>query len=198
MHPRRINIAEDNSCMFNAVHYLMNNETPQELRQIVASIILSKPHIYTKVYLGKDVDSYIEDIMSPDQWGGAIDLQIIAEYYKTEIAAFNIENGKPVVYGEGRDFPNRIYLIYNGIHYDSLVIEFGKDFEALRIFSSQEMEYFELFRDLTALYTEKGDYINLNKFSTQCQTCLKKLLNSKDIQEHATKTGHTDFKEVRN
>lgn len=198
MHPIRVSIPQDNSCMFNAIHHLMNAETGSELREIVASIILSNPDKYTDIYLGKEVDSYIEDIMNPDQWGGAIDLQILAEYYNIEIVSFNIETTIPVIYGEGQNYENRIYVIYNGFHYDTLVIDFGVDLESLRIFSSNEIEYFELFRDFTGIYTKKGEYLNLNKFLTKCQICGKKMLNSKEIQQHVNETGHSIFEEVKN
>ena len=202
MYPERINIPEDNSCVFNAIYYLLQKETAPELRQVVASIILSNPGKYSSIYLGKDVDTYVEEILNPDQWGGAIELQILAEYYKTEIMAFSIETGRFLTYGEGLNYSNRIYLIYNGIHYDALVIKLDrksddpKDF--IKVFPCDELEYFELLNSLVQTYHQKGDYINLNKFVTECQICYLKLENSIKIQEHAQNTGHTSFREVRN
>jgi ubiquitin thioesterase OTU1 len=195
MKAERINIAADNSCLFNAIYYLIEKDTVLELRQIVACIILSNPDIYNSIYLGKEVESYIEDILSPDQWGGAIELQILAQYYQIEIAAFNIESSIPLIYGEELGYTNRIYLIYNGIHYDSLVIKAGTD--TFKIVSSGQTEYFNLFKELIEKYYKKGGFINLSGSTTQCRICEKKLPSAINMQKHAIETGHVDFQEIK-
>jgi ubiquitin thioesterase OTU1 len=39
-------------------------------------------------------DEYIRTILSPNSWGGAIDLTILAAHYGTEIASIDVETGR--------------------------------------------------------------------------------------------------------
>ncbi|KAL5737669.1 hypothetical protein ACOSP7_030430 [Xanthoceras sorbifolium] len=69
---RRV-IPSDNSCLFNAVGYVMDhdkNKAP-ELRQ---------------AFLEKPNEEYCSWIVDSEKWGGAIELAILADYYGREIA----------------------------------------------------------------------------------------------------------------
>lgn len=195
----KIDIPDDNSCLFNAIYYLIQKEEPNELRQIVSSIILSNPEKYNALYLNMEPMEYVRNIMDPTQWGGAIELQILSEYYKTEICAFSIETGIPFLYGEGNDFRERIYIVYNGVHYDALVIAFDggiKEVDNIKIFSSQDLDYFEDFKKLIEKYKKKGMYYNPNQIQVLCKTCQIVMISQKEIQNHAIQTKHNNFVQI--
>ncbi len=46
---------------------------------MVASAILSNPIQYNEAILGRPIDEYIEWILKPNSWGGAIELAILSE-----------------------------------------------------------------------------------------------------------------------
>jgi ubiquitin thioesterase OTU1 len=46
---------------------------------VVASAILSDPIQYNEAILGRSVEEYIEWILKPNSWGGAIELAILSE-----------------------------------------------------------------------------------------------------------------------
>jgi ubiquitin thioesterase OTU1 len=46
---------------------------------VVASAILSNPIQYNEAILGRPIDEYIEWILKPNSWGGAIELAILSE-----------------------------------------------------------------------------------------------------------------------
>uniref|UniRef100_A0A0V0HIC5 Ubiquitin thioesterase OTU n=1 Tax=Solanum chacoense TaxID=4108 RepID=A0A0V0HIC5_SOLCH len=68
---RRV-IPSDNSCLFNAVGYVMDrdrNKAP-ELRQVIAGTVASDPEKYSDAFLGKSNKEYCDWILNPEKWGG--------------------------------------------------------------------------------------------------------------------------------
>jgi hypothetical protein len=98
----RRKIAADNSCMFNAVGYGMHGSTSKAgwLRSVVAQEVSSDQQFYSAAFLGMSNAAYCNWIMNPMNWGGGIELAILAKHYNYEIAAWNIETGKCHVFGE--------------------------------------------------------------------------------------------------
>jgi hypothetical protein len=86
-------IAADNSCLFNAVAYLMEGSLTMsgDLRQLIASVVMSDPETYSEATLSKPCDEYCKWIMDPSSWGGAIEISILSAYYQTEIAAIDCQ-----------------------------------------------------------------------------------------------------------
>ncbi|KAF9611003.1 hypothetical protein IFM89_026309 [Coptis chinensis] len=123
---RRV-IPADNSCLFNAVGYVMEHDKLKapELRQVIAATVASDPVKYTEAFLGKSNEEYCAWILDPEKWGGAIELSILAEYYGREIAAHDIQTSRCDLYGQAMNYPERVMLIYDGLHYDALAIEWG-------------------------------------------------------------------------
>jgi ubiquitin thioesterase OTU1 len=68
-------------------------------------------------------DEYIRTILSPNSWGGAIELTILSAHYGTEIASIDVETGRIDRFGSNDGAPeSRALLIYSGIHYDAAVL----------------------------------------------------------------------------
>lgn len=57
-----------------------------------------------------------------DHWGGAIEIRIISDYFKTEICAFDTQTCREDHYGEDLDYTTRALIIYTGSHYDALAL----------------------------------------------------------------------------
>jgi ubiquitin thioesterase OTU1 len=114
-------IPADNSCLFNAINYAMNNviDQPEIMRELIAVEITSNPDIYSASILEKEPFDYCEWIMSPDTWGGGIELSILSKCFQVRLAVVDINNLTIEYFGEG--YSNIIYLLYDGIHYDVLV-----------------------------------------------------------------------------
>ncbi|KAK0600336.1 hypothetical protein LWI29_013892 [Acer saccharum] len=102
---RRV-IPSDNSCLFNAVGYVMDhdkNKAP-ELRQVIAATVVSDPIKYSEAFLGKPNEEYCSWILDSEKWGGAIELSILADYYGREIAAYDIQTTRCDLYGQMSPF----------------------------------------------------------------------------------------------
>jgi hypothetical protein len=75
------------------------------------------PALYTEEFLGRTNRDYCAWILKPEAWGGAIELSIFAEHYRTEICALDIQTLRKDLYGQGAGYKQRVLLVYDGLHY---------------------------------------------------------------------------------
>lgn len=95
-------IAADNSCLFNAVGFCITGSKTRAglLRGLVAREVAGDPETFSAAFLGMPNDAYCSWIMNPVNWGGGIELSILARHYGREMCAWNIETAKSHVFGE--------------------------------------------------------------------------------------------------
>lgn len=60
--------------------------------------------------------------MNPEHWGGAIELSILARHFAISIAALDVRSRRCDLYGEDQGYAERVFVIYDGIHYDALAV----------------------------------------------------------------------------
>eukprot|EP01113_Clastostelium_recurvatum_P006184 TRINITY_DN12804_c0_g1_i1.p1 TRINITY_DN12804_c0_g1~~TRINITY_DN12804_c0_g1_i1.p1 ORF type:complete len:319 (-),score=43.83 TRINITY_DN12804_c0_g1_i1:40-996(-) len=199
----RRKMADDNSCLFNAVGYVLEGRSrshSSQLRQLIAKLVQADPITYDVAFLGKTNADYAQWIQESNHWGGAIELALIAQHYRTEISAFDIITKKMYCYGEGSGYSSRVYLIYDGIHYDSLaynpMASGPEDFD-ITVFNPQDTaaqgKAAALVNDLHA----KGQFTDMAKFQLLCTDCNTALKGEKEAAQHAMATGHGNFVEKR-
>ncbi|KMZ59325.1 Ubiquitin thioesterase OTU1 [Zostera marina] len=200
---RRV-IPSDNSCIFNAVGFIMDHDKhkAQELRQVIAATVSSDPEKYNEVFLGKSNASYCQWILDNQKWGGAIELSILSEYYKREIAAYDVQTMRCDLYGQEHNFDERVMVIYDGLHYDALAMspaedvpeEFDQTIFSVRndrTIGNIERLVFELVKEAN----RKRSYTNTSYFKLRCGVCQIGLIGQKEAVEHAQITGHVNFQE---
>ncbi|KAK6946905.1 OTU domain [Dillenia turbinata] len=183
---RRV-IPSDNSCLFNAVGYVMERDKHKasELREVIAATVASDPTKYSKAFLGKSNEEYCAWILNPERWGGAIELSILAEYYEREIAAYDIQTMRCDLYGQANNYGERVMLIYDGLHYDALVVQ--KD----RTIGPIEGLAFNFVRE----QQRSRSYTDTANFTLRCGVCQIGVKGQKEAVEHAQATGHVNFSE---
>jgi ubiquitin thioesterase OTU1 len=209
---RRI-VDSDNSCLFNSVGYLLMNHDKTKskaIRAIVSKVIRSDPFTYNEGMLeGKNTNEYCKWIESSDKWGGALELSVLSEHFKTEIAAYDIRTKRCDVYSSEKGFKERCYLVYDGLHYDPLAVslfEQAKEEIDLTVFPSPEHALSPAERDegskvsnsAAALVAEihgARQFTDVANFTLRCGTCLQGLKGEKEAVEHAKSTGHSNFQE---
>ncbi|ESR65576.1 OVARIAN TUMOR DOMAIN-containing deubiquitinating enzyme 2 [Citrus sinensis] len=201
---RRV-IPSDNSCLFNAVGYVMEhdkNKAP-ELRQVIAATVASDPVKYSEAFLGKSNQEYCSWIQDPEKWGGAIELSILADYYGREIAAYDIQTTRCDLYGQEKKYSERVMLIYDGLHYDALAISpfegAPEEFDQT-IFPVQKGRTIGPAEDLALKLVKeqqrKKTYTDTANFTLRCGVCQIGVIGQKAV-EHAQATGHVNFQEYR-
>ncbi|KAL5735931.1 hypothetical protein ACOSQ2_030719 [Xanthoceras sorbifolium] len=202
---RRV-IPSDNSCLFNAVGYVMDhdkNKAP-ELRQVIAATVVSDPVKYSEAFLGKPNEEYCSWILDSEKWGGAIELAILADYYGREIAAYDIQTSRCDLYGQEKKYSERVMLIYDGLHYDALAMspfdgapeEFDQTIFPVR-FDRTIGPAEGLALNLVKEQQRKRSYTDTANFTLRCGVCQIGVIGQKEAVEHAQATGHVNFQEYR-
>jgi ubiquitin thioesterase OTU1 len=121
----RRNMPGDNSCLFHSCSYVLENKSKskaKELRELCANIVLDNPQVYNTAFLGMPNHNYVNSILDPNSWGGAIELSILSNHYKCEIVAFDIQTTREDHYGEDKNYTTRALVLYTGNHYDALAL----------------------------------------------------------------------------
>lgn len=93
------------------------------MREIISLHVSNDLETYNEAILGKPNPEYCEWIMKPESWGGAIEVSILSSYYGVEIAVVDITNALINRFGEDKEFGMRVFLLFDGIHYDPLYLE---------------------------------------------------------------------------
>lgn len=204
-------VPDDNSCMFASIALVFEQDMRKApmIRQIVAEAIRRDPDTWSDVILGRPRDEYIRTILSPNSWGGAIELTILAAHYKTEIASIDVETGRIDRFSSSKvgepgagASESRVLLIYSGIHYDAAVLaptpEAPQEFCASVVPASATVEGERVLEALQALATKlraKRAYTNTATFDLKCEVCGQGLKGEKEARAHASETGHVKFGE---
>jgi ubiquitin thioesterase OTU1 len=192
-----LEMKDDNSCLFRSIGYLFlrNQDAVVELRRIVSKIISADPINFSDAILGKSRVEYCRWIEKQDSWGGAIELLIFSDYFKTEITSIDVSTGRMDRFGEGK-YHSRAFVIYSGIHYDAIVLTNGiKDREILVFGVDQCTQVEHQALQLAAEWKRSRKFTDLASFTLKCATCFKGLIGQKDAQKHALQTGHSQFSE---
>jgi len=202
-------IPSDNSCLFASVahclkpSFVKNNKrlNAMDLRYVCSDYVKAESQITSNSDLmdsiiaesdGKltSAQDYSNRILNSNSWGGYIECKILSEYFKVQIVAGNIESGSFNKYpDDNKKYCARIYILYDGIHYDACERGNGKS-----IFCCNDTD--EVCNEVTSLLRslkEKKQYTNTNSFSLMCNECYTELKGEKEARAHAKQTGHQNF-----
>lgn len=120
-------VPADNSCLFTSIGYVLNGQVDTDvgiiMRNIIAEHVSSDPETYTEAFLGKPNREYCDWIRRIDSWGGAIEVSILSSFYGIEIDVVDITNAIINRFGEDKNYGQRVFLLFDGIHYDPLYME---------------------------------------------------------------------------
>lgn len=196
----RKDIPGDNSCLFVSLNYVLNGNVDPGcasfMREIIASMVASDPQVYCRAFLGKDNYVYCEWILKPDSWGGAIELSILSKYYGIEIAVVDSINGVLRRFGEDQHYAKRVFLIFDGIHYDPLYYEPLDGENVQTIFSTDDTGILMAAEQLAKEVKSSHQFTDVQKLALICNDCNLKLKGHIAAEKHAQETGHINFQEV--
>ena len=79
-------------------------------------------------------------MLKDTSWGGEIEILILANFKKVQISIVAIASSTILTYSPEVEYSGRIYLLYNGQHYDAIVgVEHGQC-----VFSTGDQEIIEI------------------------------------------------------
>ncbi|KIK57681.1 hypothetical protein GYMLUDRAFT_45846 [Collybiopsis luxurians FD-317 M1] len=200
-------VPDDNSCLFASVALIFEQDMSkaQKMRQIVAEGIKKDPVTYNEAILGMPPSKYIDTILKPLTWGGAIELTILAAHYRTEICSVDVETGRIDQFTPGTDGGiggMRCIVVYSGIHYDAATLAPMVDAPAdwhqtmFPITSTDTSDSILVAaKKLADILRSKKAYTNTATFDLKCEVCGKGLKGENEARAHAEQTGHTRFGE---
>lgn len=198
---RRHVIPGDNSCLFNAIGYALEERSmtkANEMRSTVAAIITSDPATYNEAVLGRPPEEYVEWIMTPSHWGGAIEVSILSKVYETELCVFEVTSEHVDFFGEDAQYPRRALLLYDGLHYDLLVevdSPSAPASEEKTVFPRSDTRIVQLAREFMHQRHVEHKYTDTANFKLKCLVCQAGLRGDQDAVRHAQATGHQNFSE---
>jgi ubiquitin thioesterase OTU1 len=155
------------------------------LKTVVADTILNNPFEYNEVILGKPIDEYCQWILKPSSWGGAIELAIFSDNYKSEICSIDVANVRVDRFGEGKGYSRRCFVIYSGIHYDAVVVSpvedapWDFDMTSFEVAENAD-EILAAALKLAEAWKRSKKFTDLANFTLKCGLCFKVSLESHD------------------
>jgi len=163
---------------------------------------MSEPDKYTEAFLfGKGNQEYCDWILLDSSWGGAIELEVFSRHYQTEICAIDIGSLVPNIFGSDGNYDHRVYVLYDGLHYDVIARNISEDMEEsfdTTVFTPKDNFAFEGAMALSRDLHKKRQFTDCASFTIQCGVCYKKLKGEREALDHSKDTGHANFQEVQN
>jgi len=203
---RKNSVPADNSCLFYSVYYCMNNgnfdatkyNEAKKLRARVAQAVRNNPEEYTEAVLEKTPDLYSVWIQDDQAWGGAIELRILSRLLQIEIVAFDIQTVRPDRYGMDMNFPRRIFVIYDGTHYDPVSLSEDKNFHIpeTTIFMTNDDCAFEQVKQLAQQMNKSRQFVDLNSCKFFCKDCNRGFKGQVEMMQHCKETRHQNFTQL--
>ena len=195
---RRI-VPADNSCLFTSIHAVMTDGTVDtshvtDLRQTVAGVVASDPVTYTDALLGQPNADYVNWIQKCNSWGGALEISIFSDFYQTEIVVVDCSTGCVSRFGEDKDFSQRVFLIFDGVHYDFLVNINGSNHEIVR-FSVDDDVALQQAAEIGHIMKQSKQYTDVSGLHVICLICRSTLVGERGILVHSQSTGHDRYGE---
>ncbi|CAG5095157.1 Oidioi.mRNA.OKI2018_I69.XSR.g14057.t1.cds [Oikopleura dioica] len=198
---RRFDVPGDNHCLFYSIYFLMNEgvlekSKARQLRATVGQYVMQPSSSFTELVLGKPQDDYAAWIQSNNSWGGAVEVKIFSNLYRVEIHAVDIMTGRIDKYNGGK-YQQKIFLLYDGIHYDPLYWEFEEQgLPKQTAFQSDDMTSELGAVEIARVLQAARQYTDVSKFSIKCEVCAKYLEGDREAALHVQETGHMQFVEI--
>ncbi|KAH7395708.1 hypothetical protein BKA64DRAFT_66560 [Cadophora sp. MPI-SDFR-AT-0126] len=190
---------DDNSCLFRAFGTAVlpgDDQSMTELRSIIATAIQSEPETYSKVVLEQEPDDYCRWIQTPDAWGGAIEMGIMANYFGVEICSIDVQSLRIDKFNENA--LTRCILVYSGIHYDTIAespMTANPEFDT-KVWGTEDDEILQGALALCKKLQAKHYYTDTGGMAIKCNECGAIVYGQGQASGHAQQFGHYDMAEV--
>lgn len=207
----RVPVPADDSCLFASVSLVaVPSVTSQQLRDVAAAGILRDPDRFNEVVLELPPPAYVKRLRSARSWGGYLELAVLAEELKHQLAVIDAESGRMDLYGE--EFKERrSYLLYDGIHYDPLVAyppgwrggignamnAMPPASEMLTVFAADDAAAAAAAAAVGRVVRQQRGFVRAAGMEARCLVCGELLKDNEDLRRHAKATGHQNFAHIQ-
>lgn len=204
----RVPVPADDSCLFASVALVaVPSVTSQQLRDVAAAGILRDPERFNEVVLELPPPAYVKRLRSARTWGGYLELAVLAEELKHQLAVIDAESGRMDLYGEEFN-ERRSYLLYDGIHYDPLVAyppgwrggtgqAMPQADEMLTVFAADDAAAAAAAAAFGRVVHQQRGFVRAAGMDARCLVCGELLKDNEDLRRHAKATGHQNFAHIQ-
>ncbi|CAJ1439433.1 unnamed protein product, partial [Effrenium voratum] len=130
--------------------------------------------------LEKAPAEYVQEMLKPETWGGGVELAILAEFFGLQIAVWDLQSQKMIINKE--DAAQRIFLLFEGLHYDLLV---AKEDAPQTVFRAEDEEAVAKARVVVAELHGKHQFVDVKRFTLRCLVCQEGLEGAAAAKDHA-------------
>lgn len=200
MYPTQRFVDHDNSCLFSSIAYLLDDNfdiySKYKYRQLLINYL--EENDIDESILGMNKETYIDKMSNINTWGGGIELKFFSEIFQTEIVSIDIEFNRLDIFGGEQNYLNRIFILYNGIHYDPLVMATSNDNkDDIKIFDIDDDNIIINFQIFADKLKEKEEYVDLSNIKNiKCVDCMMVFESEEETIEHAINYNHWNFKKL--
>ncbi len=127
--------------------------------------------------------------------GGAIEISILSKYYKIEMCVVDIQTGRVDRFGEDCEYLKRVFILYDGIHFDPLYLEKADGSTIQTRFLASDVNIMLQAVELGNEFRKTKQFTDTSNFKLRCLVCQNGMTGQKQAQEHAKSTGHMNFGE---
>lgn len=167
------------------------------MRRLIADSVAADPVRFNAAILdNKSNAEYCRWIVDESSWGGAIELNILSEHLGVEIAVVNSQTGRIDRFGEDANYPHRILLMYDGVHYDPLVLESADGSRRTTMFSTHDDEVMSMAMELGHEAKSSRQFTDVATFRLVCLQCRVIVTGQSGAVQHTKVTGHSNFGEI--
>ena len=117
------------------------------------------------------------------------ELSVLSEHYRAEIAVTDVQSGRRDVYGRGRGFARRAYLLFAGIHYDAAAFGGG----ARVVTPASHAGAAAAVARLATARRRDGGFVDKQTMRLRCKICGFVAEGDYEARAHAGGTGHKEF-----
>ncbi|GAB1606733.1 ubiquitin thioesterase OTU1 [Argonauta hians] len=193
-------VPANNACLFTSINTVMNHgvvdlSSADHMRKLAARIVMNDPETYSTALLGQENSKYVDWLLKEDSWGGAIEISVLSKHYRVEIDVVDTQSGRIDRFGEDQKYDNRVLLIYDGIHYDPLILELDES-TCETVFSTDDDYVLQQALEIAAVAKANRQFTDVNKFTLRCLECRTELTGQLEAQQHAERTGHIRFGQI--
>lgn len=195
-------VPANNSCLFTSINAVLNGGNidlsyAHSIRQLIAGVVKSDPQTYSNAFLGRSNSSYCSWIMQDETWGGAIEISILSKHYQVEIDVVDTQSCRIDRFGEDLHYDKRVLILYDGVHYDPLVLEpFDSSLPIQSIFSTDNASILVQAQEIATEARQSYQFTDVTNFSIKCLICQRMFTGETEAQQHARASGHINFGEV--
>ncbi|GKT37255.1 Ubiquitin thioesterase OTU1/2/3 like protein [Aduncisulcus paluster] len=191
---------------------------PKWLRRCVCSVLNLFPNAFSGM-LDEKIDIYATKMADESTWAGAVEIDILAAILDIEVHVLSVETMQTHRFGRGylaervrrvleksrfiseeqvskRVIGPRLYLCYDGSHYNPLYFKDGSGQE-IKCFIPSDEGIPELFKkEVVSVLHACKKYTKQSSMKIRCGNCGVILSGMKAAQKHAEYTGHQNFMEA--